>query len=109
MALSKSIQSYLDVQQILDAALASGGGEYELEDIKQATRWIQRAYMFRTILQRQSVGPTKYDVISLHKRGNIVEIRCTGQSGVFRPAGPAVAALDDLDAQVAAMRRRIDE
>lgn len=43
--------SYADVKQVLDAALAAGGGRYRLDTKGKASRWRHRAYTFRKILQ----------------------------------------------------------
>lgn len=40
---------YDDVRTILDAALASGGGEFVLSTHGQAMHWRQRAYKFRKL------------------------------------------------------------
>ena len=40
---------YADVRQILDAALASGGGSFELPSHGLAVHWRQRAYKFRKL------------------------------------------------------------
>lgn len=40
---------YTDVQEILDAALAAGGGTYTCSTHGQAVHWRQRAYRFRKL------------------------------------------------------------
>lgn len=61
---------YDDVRQILDAAMASGGGEFVLTTHGQAVHWRQRAYKFRklfaTILsQDKSLAMSPYDRLTM--------------------------------------------
>lgn len=61
---------YADVRQILDAALASGGGSFELPNHGQAVHWRQRAYKFRklyaqTLASDDSFSMSPYDKLTL--------------------------------------------
>lgn len=61
---------YDDVRQILDAALASGGGTFVLTTHGQAVHWRQRAYKFRklyaeTLSQDKSLAMSPYDRLTL--------------------------------------------
>lgn len=61
---------YADVRQILDAALASGGGSFELSNHGQAVHWRQRAYKFRklyaqTLASDDSFSMSPYDKLTL--------------------------------------------
>ena len=61
---------YADVRQILDAALASGGGSFELPSHGLAVHWRQRAYKFRklyaqTLASDDSFSMSPYDKLTL--------------------------------------------
>jgi hypothetical protein len=61
---------YDDVRQILDAALASGGGAFELPSHGLAVHWRQRAYKFRklyalTLASDDSFSMSPYDRLTL--------------------------------------------
>jgi hypothetical protein len=61
---------YDDVRQILDAALASGGGEFVLPSHGLAVHWRQRAYKFRklyaqTLASDDSFSMSPYDRLTM--------------------------------------------
>ena len=61
---------YDDVRQILDAALAAGGGEFKLTTHGQAVHWRQRAYKFRklyaqTLSADDSFSMSPYDRLTM--------------------------------------------
>lgn len=61
---------YDDVRQILDAALASGGGKFDLPTHGLAVHWRQRAYKFRklyaqTLASDDSFSMSPYDRLTL--------------------------------------------
>jgi hypothetical protein len=85
------------VREILDAALASGGGQVELPTHGEAVHWRQRAYKFRK-LYAQTVPHSSYDQLSLRDPGAgcVVEIRKAGQLAKFSPAqGEAAIAVPE--------------
>ena len=61
---------YDDVRQILDAALTSGGGIFDLPTHGLAVHWRQRAYKFRklfaqTMADRDTFAMSPYDKLTL--------------------------------------------
>jgi len=61
---------YAEVRQILDAALANGGGRYECPTHGQAVHWRQRAYKFRklyaeTMATSDSFSMSPYDRLTM--------------------------------------------
>lgn len=112
---SNRLGMYADVRQILDAALAAGGGEYDLGDYGQAVHWRQRAYRFRK-LYAETLGPkamSPYDVLVLPRLDESsceVVIGIRQAAGVFKPAddGLAPTTNDDLLEAADALRRRLD-
>jgi hypothetical protein len=70
---------YDDVRQILDAALQSGGGMFELPSHGLAVHWRQRAYKFRklyaqTLASDDSFSMSPYDRLTLPQ---IADDSCT--------------------------------
>lgn len=70
---------YDDVRQILDAAMQSGGGTFDLPSYGQAVHWRQRAYSFRklyaeTLARDKSLAMSPYDRLTLPR---IEEGSCT--------------------------------
>ena len=92
---------FSDVQQILDAALASGGGEYELESYGAAVHWRQRAYRFRKLFAEAVSHISKYDRLtfpSIRPGTATVHIKLIEAKGIFKPAGePRPTDLVDSD------------
>lgn len=81
---------YNDVRQILDAALASGGGSFELPTYGQAVHWRQRAYKFRKlfaeILGTDAMSP--YDRLTMprvEEGTSTVTIDVREIIGTFKP------------------------
>jgi hypothetical protein len=61
---------YDDVRQILDAALSSGGGTFDLPTHGLAVHWRQRAYKFRklyaqTLASDDSFSMSPYDKLTM--------------------------------------------
>ena len=70
---------YDDIRQVLDAALQSGGGSFELTSYGSAVHWRQRAYKFRklyaeTLSADKSLAMSPYDRLTLPR---IEEGSCT--------------------------------
>lgn len=91
---------YEDVKEILDAALAAGGGEYELPDHGKAVHWRQRAYKFRKLYAEVIGGVSPYDRLTLRRlepTSSTVIINLIETKGIFRPKSPLSkpAPLDD--------------
>lgn len=88
---------YEDVRAVLDAALKSGGGDYELPDYGKAVWWRQRAYTFRKLYADiQYPTPSPYDTLSFKKveeGGAVVKIVVGQQRGIFRPANAPLPVL----------------
>jgi hypothetical protein len=97
-----SPSQYADVIEILNAAIAAGGGKYTLETHGQAMHWRQRAYALRALLIEQNkrkfpdmVVPSPYDgvILTVPKKGlpgdNAVLIR-------LRKAEGRLTSLDNL-------------
>lgn len=82
-----------DVRQILDAAIASGGGSLELPSYGQAVHWRQRAYKFRklyaqTLASDDSFSMSPYDRLTLPKLDDdscVVIIKVREAVGTFTP------------------------
>ena len=69
-SIANRLGMYADVRQILDAALASGGGSFELPTHGLAVHWRQRAYKFRklyaqTLASDDSFSMSPYDRLTL--------------------------------------------
>lgn len=111
---------YSDVQQVLDAALASDGGEYVLDTHGKAIHWRQRAYKFRK-LYAEILGPntqSPYDAIIIRRpvEGSgklILDIRRL--EGEFRPTNPptdfnpSLPEEDDLLGIAEGLARKLEE
>jgi hypothetical protein len=106
---------YADVRQVLDSALAHGGGRFQCASHGDAVHWRQRAYKFRKAYA-EVLGPkamSQYDALVLPRLAPdsatvVIEVR---QSvGVFTPAGPPVGPPmdDDLLDVVAAISRKLN-
>ena len=84
---------YDDVRQILDAALASGGGSFVLTTYGQAVHWRQRAYKFRklyaeTLSSDKSLAMSPYDRLTMPRIDegcSTVVIRVREITGTFTP------------------------
>lgn len=101
---------YADIQQILDACIASGGeGTVDLPDHGKAMHWRHRAYTFRKkYAEAVHPSPSPYDALTFKKVGEteaFVRIARMGYvNAVFKPSNnlpaaqlrPAVAEDDDL-------------
>jgi len=89
----KRLGLYADVQEILDAALASGGGEFTLESYGKAVHWRQRAYQFRKLFAQTLASKSKYDTLTLPRIPDgscTVVINIVKQPGVFKPNTPGI-------------------
>jgi hypothetical protein len=84
---------YDDVRQILDAALASGGGQFVLPTHGLAVHWRQRAYKFRklyatTLATDKSLAMSPYDRLTMPMIGDdssTVVINVREVVGTFTP------------------------
>ncbi len=85
MPLPKNINTYADVAAILEPSREEGGAEYTLGSRKEAIRWRQRAYYYRTLLYQRD-GFTPYDnmTLTLLGLGNVVEINFDITKGILR-------------------------
>lgn len=108
MAQTTNIHMYVDVAQVLDAALAAGGALYKLEDRKAAIRWRFRAYYYRALLMKEqakllpegATPRTPYDHLTINLEGNGCKIEIIHPTGQLtsldgKPldvAKPAIAA-----------------
>lgn len=85
---------YADVRQILDAALAAGGGTFTLPTHGAAVHWRQRAYKFRKLFA-ETVATSRmsdYDRLTMPRippDSSTVIIRIRQVPGVFQPTGEA--------------------
>lgn len=93
---------YDDVRQVLDAALASGGGKFVLTTHGQAVHWRQRAYKFRklyatTLSSDDSFSMSPYDRLTLPQIADdsaTVVINVREILGEFQPNREPYAPLD---------------
>jgi hypothetical protein len=84
---------YDDVRQVLDAALQSGGGSFELPTHGKAVHWRQRAYKFRKLYAEilasdKSTAMSPYDRLTLPKLLDdscVVVIKVREMVGTFIP------------------------
>lgn len=56
MPLSKNLNTYTDVLQVLTTARKNGGAVYELRSPGAATNWVARAYYYRTLLTKTAIA-----------------------------------------------------
>ncbi len=109
---------YDDIREVLDAALSSGGGEYELPDHGKAVHWRQRAYMFRKLYAEKVDPRSPYDRLTFRRvppESSTVIIAMQSQKGIFRPgAGPPLPLTTeapdiDLLSEAEALLAKIDK
>lgn len=115
MTKSNRLGMYADIREVLDGALAAGGGTFTCASHGAAVHWRQRAYRFRK-LYAETLGPTRmspYDVLVLPRLAHdscevMIVIRQT--AGVFTPAndGLAPTSNDELLEEAMALRRRLE-
>jgi hypothetical protein len=104
---------YADLQPILDAALAAGGGSYTLENYGQAVHWRQRAYRFRKLYAETVSMVSKYDQLTLpriEEGSSTVHIRMNVPKGTFAAAqvAPVFEPFDDdLESEAEAFAKRL--
>lgn len=106
---------YADVRQVLDAALAAGGGTFMCETYGAAVHWRQRAYRFRK-LYAETLGPramSPYDVLVLPRLdpdSSEVTIAIRQMAGVFTPTFDAQAPTsnDELLEAAEDLRRKLE-
>ena len=85
MPLPKNINTYADVASILIPARKEGGAEYTLDSRKEAIRWRQRAYYYRTLLfQRDGFTPYDNMTLTLIGVGNVIKINFDIAVGTLR-------------------------
>jgi len=116
---SNRLGMYADVRQILDAALAAGGGTFECDTHGAAVHWRQRAYRFRKLFA-ETLGLNKespYDIIVMPRipeDSSTVHITIRRSIGTFkpleggRPFQPVMDELDEAAAEIAAKIERGD-
>lgn len=115
MSKSNRLGIYADVREVLDQALASGGGAFECANHGAAVHWRQRAYKFRK-LYAETLGPkvmSPYDILVLPRLAPdsaTVHICIRQTAGVFRPNNTdAAPTMDDPLFDVAAeLAKRIE-
>lgn len=96
---SDRLGMYSDVKQILDAALAAGGGEYSLPTHGKAVHWRQRAYKFRKLFAEvhHARDMSKYDSIVMPRiepHETTVRFQIRHVEGEFKPAAGAPVNFD---------------
>ena len=100
---SNRLGQFSDVQEILDAALEAGGGEYKLDNYGQAIHWTQRAYKFRKMFAAHiAPEPCPYDRLVMPRiapGSSTVIIKLNKPKGVFTPKKPVAKAPDFSEAQ----------
>lgn len=100
--------NYEDVKQVLDAALAAGGGSYKLETHGKAVHWRHRVYKFRKLFAAAlGGGVSPYDKLtfpSIPKESSTVIIKLQQPEGIFTPAS---AAEDSTMAEALALAKRL--
>lgn len=89
----------MDIKEVLDAAIAAGGGKVTLPTSGEATRWRQRAYEFRKYM-RGDKDWSIYDRITLKKldkESRIIIISVVEQEALFTPVenGTPIEDLSD--------------
>lgn len=92
---------YHDVQEILDAALAAGGGTYTCSTHGQAVHWRQRAYRFRKLFAEihGARSASSYDRLTLPRiepDSCEVHIHYRQHVGTFTPAESGITVPDIL-------------
>jgi hypothetical protein len=118
MSKSNRLGTFADVRQILDAALAHGGGEFECASHGAAVNWRHRAYQFRK-LYAETLGPkvmSPYDALVLPRLApdsNIVTLTIRQVAGTFRPTNPSLAdgvpeMGDELFEAAAALAKKLE-
>lgn len=94
MPLSKNLNTYYDILQVLTTARAAGGiSTYALPTAGAATNWVARAYNYRALLIKAAVAragqvkgfipSTEWDDLLLIREGNIVKISFNRVVGVL--------------------------
>jgi hypothetical protein len=99
---SNRLGMYVDVQEVLDAALAAGGGRYDCLDHGMAVHWRQRAYKFRKAYAASLPANARsaYDAIVMPRiapADTFVTIAVRRAEGTFTPIEDGVPFLPDLD------------
>jgi hypothetical protein len=93
---------YDDVRQVLDTALRSGGGRFDLPSHGLAVHWRQRAYKFRklyaqTLAADDSFSMSPYDRLTMPKipdDSSTVVINVREMVGTFTPNREPYSAED---------------
>lgn len=84
----RTLAMFDDVKQVLDQAVAAGGGSVKLADDGKATHWRHRAYTFRK-MYAETVEWSPYDRLTLRKvipGTGTVTIDVIKQDAIFTPA-----------------------
>ena len=93
---------YDDIRQVLDAALQSGGGEFQLATHGMAVHWRQRAYKFRKLYAEilssgDDFAMSPYDRLTLPKLSDdscLVIIKVREATGTFTPNREPTAPME---------------
>lgn len=103
---------FSDVREVLDAALAAGGGSYECGSHGQAVHWRQRAYRFRKLYAELHSGESRYDTLTMPRCvDNVVQINVRRAVGKFTPTDEPITAVvpnDDLFDFAAEFAKRLE-
>lgn len=117
MTKANRLGMYADVRQVLDQALAAGGGSFQCGSHGEAVHWRQRAYRFRKLFA-ETLGPqamSQYDVLVLPRLVNgssVVQITVRQPAGTFVPANDIPAAPlenDELLGAALAIAKKLDQ
>lgn len=111
--MARTLAMYSDIQRVLDAALAAGGGTYRCPAHGTAVHWRQRAYAFRKLFREtMSAHHSPYDTLTFKKveEGSCeVIIAVIETPGKFIPNNEAPAPEEDeLLAEAQALAEKLD-
>ncbi len=100
MSSKSRLGQFDDVRLILDAALASNGGEVELPTHGEAVHWRQRAYRFRKMFAETISAISPYDKLSFPRieegsRKVIIKVGVT--NAIFTPANTTFTPVPEDD------------
>ena len=100
MALSNNPHTYLDVRQVLDAAVSAGGGRYTPPERTRAaaTHWCHRAYKFRKLLfQERAKNAEKFPELGTGTPYDHLKFTVDGETVVISTR--VMGKLETLDGQ----------
>lgn len=113
MTLSKDINAYSHIKNVLDSIPSGTTVIYELASPGRAHRWRMEAHAFRRLIN--AIGNHKYDMLVFRVQGASVEIASRLTSGTLRTltgevipvAPPALTIVDPLEAEVEALNKKL--